>query len=59
MFNLIFSILGLFIVSMKYYDWIRYRQKPDSKTIIVLLLATAFVILTLLEKVLKIKLDGA
>ena len=56
MFALIFAILLTPVLIVKYYEIIRYKEKPDGKTILYLVLTTLTVIAIFLEKVFKISI---
>ena len=50
MFRLILSIIAIPVLLSKYYDWFVKKEKPDFKTVLLVLLATVTVISFILEK---------
>lgn len=56
MFQLIFAILISPILLNKYYNIICYKEKPDLKNWLYLIMATILVIAIIAEKVFKVSL---
>lgn len=57
MFHIIFAAFLAIVLFSKYFDGIAYKTKPDTKTIILMMVCTLFVIAVFIEKVLKIKMS--
>ncbi len=56
MFQIIFAgILAIILVS-KYYDWIVHKAKPDTRTILMMILCSFFVIAVFLEKIFHVNI---
>ena len=56
MFSLIFAILLTPILLVKYYELVKYKEKPDLKNSVYLILASLAVISIFLEKIFKVAL---
>lgn len=54
MLDIILSIVLFPIVVLKFYELIRNKERPDWKTILILVMITFAIIVTFMEKVLKI-----
>lgn len=53
MFTLIFAILSFIVLVVKIYETIKYKEKPDNKTILYMILVSLLIVSVFLEKVLK------